>query len=119
MQLQPRLYIFIADENGHLQVVQGEPDIKIEKEMSDLHNVTSDRAVATIAASAVRISVKSVSSNGSKLTAIEHPKPSKEEKERGRTENSLAVIMMVYVLIFLICHSPRLLLNLHELTTIR
>jgi hypothetical protein len=34
-------------------------------------------------------------------------------------ESNLAAIMMGYVLVFLICHLPRLLLNIHELATIR
>ena len=42
-----------------------------------------------------------------------------KEKEQGNKETSLAFIMMVYVLVFLLCHSPKLLLNLHEITTIR
>ena len=34
-------------------------------------------------------------------------------------DRSLAFIMMGYVMVFLICHFPRLLLNLYELATIR
>ena len=37
----------------------------------------------------------------------------------NRMESNLAAIMMGYVLVFLICHLPRLLLNIHELATIR
>lgn len=114
-----RFCFYFTVENGHMQ--HHESETKIEKEIIDSQKTRSDSAVATMAVSAARISLKAVTSNGSrpKVTAGGHPKPSKEEKERGRTENSLAVIMMVYVLIFLICHSPRLILSLHELTTIR
>ena len=42
----------------------------------------------------------------------------KEEQMRGQ-DRSLAFIMMGYVMVFLICHSPRLLLNIYELATIR
>lgn len=38
---------------------------------------------------------------------------------RRRVESNLAAIMMGYVLVFLICHSPRILLSIHELATIR
>ncbi|TRY77346.1 hypothetical protein TCAL_17433 [Tigriopus californicus] len=38
---------------------------------------------------------------------------------RRRVESNLAAIMMGYVVVFLICHSPRLLLNIHELAIIR
>ena len=31
----------------------------------------------------------------------------------------MAVIFMGFILVFLICHSPRLFLNIHELATIR
>jgi hypothetical protein len=78
---------------------------------------TNSSIVASVSASAVvKISVEKVNNEAQTSRPV---KPSKEEKERGRTENSLAAIMMGYVLVFLICHSPRLLLNLHELTTIR
>ena len=42
-----------------------------------------------------------------------------EKQDKDSKETSLAFIMMVYVLVFLICHFPRLFLNLIELYTIR
>lgn len=42
----------------------------------------------------------------------------KEDQMRGQ-DRALAFIMMGYVMVFLICHSPRLLLNIYELATIR
>ena len=46
--------------------------------------------------------------------------------ERGRvggggrgTETHLALIMMGYVLVFLVCHSPRVMLNIYEAANIR
>ena len=38
---------------------------------------------------------------------------------RRRVESNLAAVMMVYILVFLICHLPRLMLNIHELGIIR
>ena len=40
-------------------------------------------------------------------------------ERRRHFEDNLAVIFMVFVLVFLICHVPRLLLNIHELMTIK
>ncbi|QQP42186.1 Uncharacterized protein FKW44_016772, partial [Caligus rogercresseyi] len=37
---------------------------------------------------------------------------------RSKKEDNLAVIFMAFILVFLICHLPRLLLNIHELLTI-
>ena len=34
-------------------------------------------------------------------------------------ERNMAFIMMGYVIVFLVCHFPRLLLNIHELAIIR
>lgn len=38
---------------------------------------------------------------------------------RRRMENNLAIIMFGYVLVFLVCHLPRLILNIYELAIIR
>ncbi|TRY63922.1 hypothetical protein TCAL_14299 [Tigriopus californicus] len=40
-------------------------------------------------------------------------------ERRRRFEDNLAAIFMGFVLVFLVCHFPRLLLNIHELITIR
>ena len=42
----------------------------------------------------------------------------KEDQMRGQ-DRALVFIMMGYVMVFLICHSPRLLLNIYELATVR
>ena len=42
-----------------------------------------------------------------------------KEDRMGSQDRALAFIMMGYVMVFLICHSPRLLLNIYELVTIR
>ena len=39
--------------------------------------------------------------------------------QRRRVESNLAAIMMGYVLVFLICNFPRLMLNIDELARIR
>ena len=52
-----------------------------------------------------------------KSTAI--CKQGDSNKRAGSNENGLALIMMGYVLVFFICHSPRLMLNIYELATIR
>ena len=44
---------------------------------------------------------------------------SKYKEEHASQDSALAFVMMGYVLVFLICHSPRLLLNIYELATIR
>ena len=43
----------------------------------------------------------------------------KNKEDVDNQDRSLAFIMMGYVMVFLICHFPRLLLNLYELATIR
>ena len=40
-------------------------------------------------------------------------------ERRRRFEDNLAAIFMGFVLVFLVCHFPRLLLNIHELITLR
>lgn len=41
------------------------------------------------------------------------------KKERLKKEDHLSTIFMGYVLVFLVCHTPRLALNFYELTAIR
>ena len=41
------------------------------------------------------------------------------KKERLKKEDHLSTIFMGYVLVFLVCHTPRLALNFYELTEIR
>ena len=38
---------------------------------------------------------------------------------RRKQEDNMAVIFMGFILVFLVCHLPRLLLNIHELFTIK
>jgi hypothetical protein len=38
---------------------------------------------------------------------------------RRKKEDNLAGIFMGFIIVFLVCHLPRLLLNIHELATIR
>ena len=40
-------------------------------------------------------------------------------KERQKKEDHLSTIFMGYVLVFLVCHTPRLVLSFYELTAIR
>ncbi len=40
-------------------------------------------------------------------------------ESRRKKEDNLAVIFMGFIIVFLVCHLPRLLLNIHELATIR
>lgn len=40
-------------------------------------------------------------------------------ESRRKKEDNLAVIFMGFIMVFLMCHLPRLLLNIHELATIR
>ena len=101
-------FLFLA-ENNQLASCN---DIKVETTGTN-----------TIATSTMTSSSKS---NGAQTTSIRIApsstvKVSKAQKkeDNARSENSLAAIMMGYVLVFLICHSPRLILNLHELMTIR
>ena len=35
------------------------------------------------------------------------------------SETNLALVMMGYVLVYLVCHTPRLLLNIYEVATVR
>lgn len=80
------------------------PQTTVTSVVSGGHRLYQTSAAQTQSV-AINLNAKSGSNNNS--------------NNKQRTENNLAAIMMGYVLVFLICHSPRLLLNLHELTTIR
>ena len=43
---------------------------------------------------------------------------SSNESRRSKEDN-MAIIFMGFILVFLICHLPRLLLNIHELVTVQ
>ena len=40
-------------------------------------------------------------------------------ESRRKKEDNMAVIFMGFIIVFLVCHLPRLLLNIHELFTIK
>ena len=107
---------YLLSENHQLSTCN---DIKVEvpATVTTAQTVTTSTMTCTKSNGAQTTTVR-ISQQNSVKTNKTIIKTSKEE-QRGRTENSLAAIMMGYVLVFLICHSPRLLLNLHELTTIR
>ena len=47
------------------------------------------------------------------------PQPVTVNESRRKKEDNLAVIFMGFIMVFLVCHLPRLCLNIHELATIR
>ena len=48
------------------------------------------------------------------------PPPAQVTNEsRRKKEDNLAAVFMGFIIVFLVCHLPRLLLNIHELATIR
>jgi hypothetical protein len=53
--------------------------------------------------------------------AVSAPPPAAltNNEQRRKKEDNMAVIFMGFILVFLICHFPRLLLNIHELVTIQ
>ena len=46
-------------------------------------------------------------------------KRQKKKDIRRKNEDSLAVVFMIIIFIFLICHAPRIILDIHELMTIK
>ena len=53
-----------------------------------------------------------------KIPKQTHPTISVNESRRKKEDN-MAVIFMGFILVFLVCHLPRLLLNIHELVTLQ
>ena len=47
------------------------------------------------------------------------PQATVSNESRRKKEDNMAVIFMGFILVFLVCHLPRLLLNIHELATIQ
>ena len=47
------------------------------------------------------------------------PPPQVTNESRRKKEDNLAAVFMGFIIVFLVCHLPRLLLNIHELATIR
>jgi hypothetical protein len=55
---------------------------------------------------------------GSSLNRATTQQPRRSNTSRRRTEDSLAVVFMAIILTFLVCHTPRILLDIHEVATI-
>ena len=56
-----------------------------------------------------------------KLSTPPQPAPPAQvtNESRRKKEDNLAAVFMGFIIVFLVCHLPRLLLNIHELATIR
>lgn len=83
-----------------------------KKEESDLHQDA--------------VELKPLTDQGEIAKAVQEPKPKPPppstisvNESRCKKEDNMAVIFMGFILVFLVCHLPRLLLNIHELATIR
>ena len=50
---------------------------------------------------------------------ISTPPAQVTNESRRKKEDNLAAVFMGFIIVFLVCHLPRLLLNIHELATIR
>ena len=58
--------------------------------------------------------------NGQSQTANKNPPAAISVNEsRRKKEDNMAIIFTGFILVFLVCHLPRLLLNIHELITIQ
>ena len=55
--------------------------------------------------------------NKSRKTNNPPPTAISVNESRRKKEDNMAVIFMGFILVFLVCHLPRLLLNMHELIT--
>lgn len=63
--------------------------------------------------------VTSAASTTGRATALPPTTITDSRENRRKTEDNLAIIFMGFILVFLVCNLPRLLLNIHELITIR
>lgn len=100
----------VAATNG----AAAEPE---EIEMTEKAPVTATASTATVQSAAAKGSMMSKQLNrGYKMV---HNAVVAANDARRRVESNLAAIMMGYVLVFLICNFPRLMLNIDELARIR
>ena len=60
----------------------------------------------------------SVMNNETHKTSKHPPAAISVNESRRKKEDNMAVIFMGFIVVFLVCHLPRLLLNIHELITI-
>ena len=56
--------------------------------------------------------------DGTKRTNNKPPAAISVNESRRKKEDNMAAIFMGFIVVFLVCHLPRLLLNIHELFTI-
>lgn len=91
--------------------VSSEPKLQIE--LADV-----DTSISKSKQQAIAASPKTATPPGERAK-----RPKKMERSKvgggGGTEAHLALIMMGYVLVFLVCHSPRVMLNIYETANIR
>ena len=68
-----------------------------------------------------RSSIKNTVEGGDKSLKESKPPPTaiSVNESRRKKEDNMAIIFLGFITVFLICHLPRLLLNIHELFTIQ
>ena len=94
----------------------GESGVSLDNTAYAVHS-TADITFPSRTTTVLAISTaQTVSSTDSRLK-LRHVQSVNER--RRHFEDNLAAIFMAFVLVFLICHMPRLLLNIHELITIK